>query len=405
MAITIKYNDVAVTSEAFSINLRRGRNRQLDEFEPVSGSVMFYNFDGSWTAPFLSTPTHLLMESDDFMLQENGDKILLEQSVEASGDYGKIELGGTLTIDDGTTRVFTGHVEDINYRYRPDGYTDAQVILGDGLTTLANCEFATEWTATDNQLPGDRLAAVMAMPGVDFPEANRDFEKGHSRLQGDTVPIKTNVLQYAQLVSRSEYVKFYIDRLGTVTFKGRYDFPSSTPVVTVDDSGSNIPFADVEIDFGSELLRSSVTVRRIGGTARTAVSPLTLPDPLADRNLTISGLLLRHDGDVGARAQFLAEQYSSIDPRVAGLRIILDDLGTSDRADVAGLDINDTITWTWTPPGTNTEVSQDLVIEGVTYASDVHGTTTVDLQLSEYPNTNYFTWDTDSYDSGVPWGF
>lgn len=420
MALTIKYNGVTVTSEAFDVNLRRGRNRQLDEFEPVSGSVMFRNFNGAWTAPFLATPQYLLKEDGDFLLQENGDKILLEQSIQAGGGYGQIELGGTLTIDDGTVRVFTGHVEDINYRYEADGYTDARVILGDGLTTLGNSQFATEWVPPDDQYPGDRLNAAMAQPGINFPAANRDFEQGQSKLQGGyipnpdpeavpvaraPVPLGTNALQYCQLVSRSEYGKFYITRMGMVIFKGRYDFPSDTPLATIDDTGANVGFSGVNIEYGSELLRSAVTVERIGGTPRQAFSPLALPDALGERNLTISGLLLRHDPDCAARAQFLAEQYSSIDARVAGLKILLDDLGTSDREDIAALDINDTIEWTWTPPGTSDPVTQLLVIEGVTYAAELYGNTYVELQLSNYPNTNYFTLDTDSLDSGVPLGF
>ena len=45
------------------------------------------------------------------------------------------------------------------------------------------------------------------------------------------------------------------------------------------------------------------------------------------------------------------------------------------------------------------------MIEGVTFIVDLYGAARVQLQLSDYPNTNYFYWDTDSYDSGVPFGF
>ena len=406
MALTITYDGQNVTSEAFAVNIRRGRNRNLDEFEPVSGSVTFRNYNANWTPPFLVTPSYLLMEERSYLLLENGSKIMLEQGSQASGDFGVIELGRSITIDDGAVRVFTGHVEDVLFRYDRSGYTDATIILGDGLTTLGNSWFEDDWTATDNQLPGERITSVLNRDDIAFPSGGsyRNISDGQSPLMGDDVAVGTNALRYCQLVSQSEFGKLFVDANGVLQFKGRYDFPSSTPAADFDDDGTNLPFSGVDVDYGTELLKSSASVQAVGGPVRMADGS-ALPTRLGKRNLAVTGLLLRHDGDVRARAAFLAEKYSQTDTRVSALEVILDDLDTSDRATVAGLDIHDTITWTWTPTGSDAEISQTLVIEGVTFIVDLYGAARVQLQLSDYPNTNYFYWDTDSYDSGVPFGF
>jgi hypothetical protein len=46
-----------------------------------------------------------------------------------------------------------------------------------------------------------------------------------------------------------------------------------------------------------------------------------------------------------------------------------------------------------------------LVVEGTHYEADNSGWAAMTLQLTAYPNTNYFIYDTDVYDSGVPYGY
>lgn len=436
MAISVWYNSLEITGESFEVSIRRGRSRELDEFEAASGYVKVRNYARNFDPPFFSTPSYLLLESGDFLLLENGDRIMLEQGSAASGAYGSMTLGAPFEVRDGAVVVFSGHVEDIRYEWTREGEATATFIVGDALSALAACEFQTEWQAAEEK-PTVRINAVLdQIAGFPSGATYRDISTGHSILIGDLVENGTNVLTYLQLVARSDFGKLYSNRLGKLVYKGRYNWPGESGGtfgnVSADfkDDGTAFGFSHVRVDWGSELLVYQASVSRIvvlpeavdfgvaapsttieqatadsGGTPRTATSALTPPTRIGSRSISIDGLLLRHDAECEARAQYIVDRFSSPEAVVSELTTILNNEGTADRATIAALDINEVITLTWTPTGTGSIVTQTLAIEGVTYDHTVSGLATVTFQLSAMPDTNFFTLDTDSLDSGVLWGF
>lgn len=403
MALTVTYEGFNITSEVSGIDLRCGRSRELDEFQSVSGSVTLHNFDRNFDPPFFTTENYLLMESGDYLLLENGDRIILAQGSQASGSYGVMTIGGTLTIDDGAVRVFTGHVEDINYDWDNTGAARVTLVLGDALTSLASTKFSTEWTPTNVQRSGARITEALSRSDVGMASKIGTIDNGHHRLQGAVVANGTNVLQYVQLVSRTEYGKFYVDAAGTYQFRGRFDFPSTTTAADFDDTGVGFKFSDVGVNFGSELRAWGASIQRLGGITQTATATASPPATLGQRTISQTGLLFRSDAESKARAEFLSSKFSAPEATIASLRVNLHDLGTSPRATIAGLDIHDSVSLTWTPQNTGAQVTQTLVIEGRTFHALARtGEAWVELQLSAMPDTNYFTLDTDLLDSGVP---
>ena len=439
MTTTIFYGGVEVTSESFEVSIRRGRQRGLGEFEAASGTVKLRNISRNFDPPFFTTPSFLLLENGDFILLESGDQILLEQGSSYAGAYGAMVLGGELEVKDGAVTVFKGHVEDIDYRWDLGGYAEATIVVGDGLNTLARTSIGSEWVTTGNQLPGVRLAALLDRTDVAYPTGAtyRSLANGHSRLLGDTVNAGTNALQYAQLVSRSDFGRLYTNRSGVLVYKGRYDWPGESGgtygniAATFSDTGANFSFSAIELEFGSELLTFQCSTSRITvgptepdfqvieptgpnipepveqdvGIARTATATTTPPTRLGARNLSITGLLLRHDAECEARSRYLVDRYSVPEGVVSGLTTILDNYGTTDRATIAALDIDNVLALAWTPTGTGTSVSQSLAVEGVTYQAATNRATTMTWQLSEMPSTNWFKLDTNALDAGVPLGF
>ena len=439
---TVFYNGIEITGDSFDVSIRRGRSRELDEFEAASGSITVRNYNRDFDPPFFSSPSYLLMETGDYLLLETGDRILLEQGSEASGAYGVIRLGVPIEVRDGAVVVFSGHVEDVRYKWGVDGTAEATFIVGDGLSTLARTSFQTEVESEGNQLPGVRIAEILDRSDVDYPSGGsyRSLANGHSRLIGDFVEAGTNVLQYLQLVTRTDFGRLYTTRTGLLVFKGRYDWPGESggtygnSSADFKDDGTAFSFSGVEVLWGSELqvFQASVTrdvVREFelpfdvippppdytlteipsqydsSGTPRTATSALSPPLLIGARSVSISGLLLRHDGECEARAQYLVDRFSSPEAVVSELVVILENFGTTDRATIAALDINDVETLTWTPTGTGNMVTQILAIEGVTYQARTGSPTTITHQLSAMPDTNYFKLDTDLLDSGVLLGF
>ena len=417
---TVFYDSQDITSEVYEVSFRRGRSRDADEFAPSTGTVRLRNFNRNFDPSFLTTPNFLLMESGDFLLLESGDKIVLEQGAESSGEYGTIILGAEMEIKDGAVTVFKGHLEDHDNVYGRANYVDASLELGDTLTSLASSTIQTEWATTDNQRSGDRITELLERSDVDLDAYIGTIDTGHIRLlgangttdddgvttyTGNLVSPGTNALQYAQLISRTENGKFYVDRSGAIQFRGRYDFPSTSAAADFDDTNTNFQFNATGISVGSELRAWSATITRLGGEAKTVDADLAPPPRFGRRGLTRTGLLFRGDMHSEALAEHLANKYAGSEAVISSLRVFLHDLDTSDRATIAALDIDDTVTLSWTPTGTGSIVTQTLVIEGVTYTANSQGAAIMDFQLSAFPNTNYFTLDTDSLDGGVPLGF
>ena len=402
---TVFYDSQEITAEAFRVSIRRGRSRDADEFAPSNGTVWLRNYDRNFDPSFFTTPNYLLMESGDFLLLESGDKIVLEQGAEASGDYGVIELGGDVEVKDGAVTVFSGHVEDTDNSYDVSGETEATFRLGDVLTSLASSTIQTEWETTDGQRSGARITELLERSDIDLDAYIGTIDTGFIRLQGDTVAVGTNVLQYAQLVARTEHGKFYTDRSGTFQFRGRYDFPSTSAAADFDDTDTNFQFNGAGVGVGSELRAWAAMVQRAGGEAKNVDADTSPPAKLGRRGLSRTGLLFRGDDHSEALAEFLANKYADPEAVITSLQVTLSGLSTSDRATVAALDIDDTVTLSWTPTGEGSTITQTLVIEGVDYEADSNGWAQMSFQLSAFPNTNYFTLDTDSLDGGVPLGF
>lgn len=268
---TVSYNGTAITGESFIVNLRRGRSRELDEFQSVAGTVTVNNYQRNFDPPWFTVPDLLHTEAADELTLESGDTIALDQTdldVDTTGgDYGAIELGGTITIDDGAVRVFTGHVEDINYRWTAEKQVSATIVLGDLFTSLASTQFRGQWTGTDGELSGVRLEALLSRPDVDIdPSAyTASIDAGSIRLQDDSVTEGTNVLQYAQTIARTEWGKFYLEADGTLQFNARYNFPSKVASVRFGEGDSFFPFSEVDVVFGSERRAWTAAVQRQDG--------------------------------------------------------------------------------------------------------------------------------------------
>ena len=181
-----------------------------------------------------------------------------------------------------------------------------------------------------------------------------------------------------------------------------------------------IPFHGIDVTFGTEQLHFQVSVQRIftkvtadnpattevnestdvilrtdAAVAQTATdaAAITANPNLGVRQLTIGGLLLAADHQSMNMAEYLVDKYSTATSIVTSLTVILDGLSTADRATVAALDIADIVALAWTPTGTGSATTQTSVIEGVTYRSAIHGTTSVVFDLSATDSADVFTLD------------
>jgi hypothetical protein len=385
--------DHDITSEVYSVSVSRGRSRELDEINAGTCTVRCRNYLGNFNPYFLTDNDFLLLETGDFLLQEDGASRLVLEAIGTGGDYGIMSVGRKLTVKDAATTIFTGFLEDLDLDWRADKFKDATLYAADGLARLARQRFL-EWTTDPDQTTGARLSAVMNRPEVDDLWATLLFDTGLSLLQSDLVTHGSNVLNYCQLVNRAEQGRFYVSGFGTLVFQDRASVAAGTPVVDFKDSATGavadeIPFSVVEVTFGSELLYTKVSVDVIGGTAQTA-DDVTAQANYGIRHLTFSQMLMNSDGQADDMAEYLLDRYKSPEAVVSQIRVPLEKLSSANRTTVAGLEISDTVSLNWTPTPGLGAVSQTLVIEGVGYDKDVDGATWMTFQLSAAPSNDFF---------------
>lgn len=279
--------------------------------------------------------------------------------------YGNIKPGKRVQVlADGLT-IFDGRVSDWNYSYDRGGQSMAIMECEDALAVLARKRF-TAWTATAAQTAGPRLAAVLNRTEVAWSGAARDLDTGISTLQGDSVTWGSSVLNYAQLVARSDMGAFFASRTGLLTFRDRHSTLLGTPVLAIDQGdGGGMPFQEVELKYGSEEFYTRVSIDREGGTAQTYTSSMAATDDII--TLSIGGLLLDSDSQSLSMATYIATVFANGDAHVSSVSFALDSrvCTAAQIAAALAIDIYDLVTVSFTPNGIGDPIDQTLVVLGV----------------------------------------
>jgi hypothetical protein len=376
-----------ITGYAHSFDSNRGRAQEFDEIPAGTCRLGLRNHSGTFV-PYdvIAAGSAIQDETEDALLTENDVELLDESS---SVFASNILPGKRVKITVASSVVFDGVIDDWNYAYTPDGRADAQIEAVDALAELAAKRFAA-FTATPEQRPGERFEEFLARAEVNYAGTTA-FDRGVDRLQGNAIANGRNVLTEIQLICRTDRGAFFASRDGVLTYVDRHTAAVATSSVDFADDGSGTPFHGISPDFGREFLDTRVTVENEGGTVQVADN--SSGSEYGVRTLSLEGLLLLTDGYAANLAEFLADTYKDPRTRVRGLIINLDDLSSGQRTAVAALELADMVTVTWTPEGTSSETTQELVVEGIRHSKTVDSAYIVELQLSQRVQAGVFTLD------------
>ena len=342
-----------ITGYVTSYSLSRGRSRELDEIQAGTLSVTLNNYDG---------------------------RFLPEAFTGTVGPYGSgnIVPGKRVTVMAAGQTIFDGLIDEWDYNYNADRTVSVSFAASDALAQLGRRRF-NAWTASAGQTAGPRLTAILNRSEVAWTP-NRSIDTGISTLQGDSVSYGSNVLNYAQLVAKSDAGRLFASREGVLTFKDRHDLVEPTATLTFDDAGVGISFSNAEMAWGDELLYTDISVDREGGTAQTATNT-TARDAYGIRRLDIDGLLLDSDAQSLDYASWLKGIYSTPQARFDSLTVDLDGLSSADQAAVTSLDLGQVVAVSWTPRG-GSLIANDYVVEGLSHSVNVSDVHQVSVQLS-----------------------
>lgn len=341
-----------VTEDVRSITVRRGRSRQLEQFQAGAASVELRNDERKYdpAAGTAITPYGASMRPRKQIV------------VEANGQ-----------------RVFTGVVDDWDLLYSLDNDHVASVDSVDGFVFLAR-QNLDEHTFSEEST-GERVASVLARPEVSW-SAGTNFDTGNATVQGDTVASQgpVNVLSYLQRVELAEPGALFVDAEGVLTFRSREDLQNATSVVFA-DSAAGIRFSGIEVAYGAEELRNRAFIARQGAGTVTATNQASI-DIYGPIDYSITDSLLSSDAQAQELADWLVNTYAEPQLRIDKLEIDLTKIPLADVNTVLGLELGDVVQVLYTPSGIGEQIDRFAAIDGISHSvdSDRH---TVSLDVSQ----------------------
>jgi hypothetical protein len=268
--------------------------------------------------------------------------------------------------------LFNGYIVNFDYNFALGGLDTVTVYCADDFYLLAQT-FLDEFNVSE-ELSNERLEAVLDLPEVDFPIAQRDIDTGTQTLGGAsafTVPAGTNVLEYCTRINTAEQGRLFMSRDGDLTFQPRIGNTLSQPVVSFHDDGTNIPFDSLGISFEADQVINRAAVAIAGGNQQIADDAASQAKYFI-QTTSITDSLLHNDTAALALANYLLSPEP--EARYTAVGTNLNKLTTAQRDTIAIIDIGDTISIekSFASGSGTTQLAQELSVEGIEHTITVN---------------------------------
>ena len=314
-----------------SVSVQRGKNRELDRFSAGTLSVVLNN-ESRFFDPFGATEIDPIPRVP-------------------------------IRVTSGSVVQFTGVVEDWDYSYEPGGRSSALVRAADDLTRLARTSVVASGTATP-ELSGARVNRVLDMDSVRWPEDHRFVDVGDSFLCSDVFEGQ-NALEYLQLVEVSEQGQLFVGKGGDLVFRSRTSAtPRTGDLLVFADDGSGVPYNQVQVNYGTELMVNRVTVSAPLSTAVAENVSSQTTFGVISEELTV---LCASASVVQNIADFVVARFGEPEYRFETLLIDVDGLAAGQVADVLALEIGDVVGVKFTPNGVGAPIDRFAQVIGVSH--------------------------------------
>ena len=331
---------VDITQYVLSVNINRGRSRELERFNTGTVSVTLNNRNRYFDPLVTSSPFY------GYLVPRIGISIL---------------SAGQL--------IFDGYVQDWNYSYDVSGESTANVTGADFFVYLA--QMSLTGGVQTSELSGTRLSKLFVSPkdpGIVYPPITPAYslDNGYRTLQADTITAGTNALEYAQLVEKTEGGYFFVNRSGTIKFvKSRGIYNNN---ISFTDSGTsnatNFPYQSIEVVYGSELLYNDVTLTRVGGSSANVIKQSSI-DRFGRIVYSDDNYLNNSNSDTAKQAYLLAAKYAEPEYRFESVTVMLNPLTVSQQQTVLSLELATIVRVTFKPNQTGSSITKTVRIIGI----------------------------------------
>ena len=327
----IRYADL--TSIVLSVNIRRGRNRQLDQFNAGTAQVVF-----------------------------NNNSRILDPLNTSSIYYPYVLPRSPIIIYANGTPVYTGFVEDwdLDYQNANQGRMVARCV--DAFGTLANQQLNAFTPSAETS--GVRVSTVLDRPEINY-QGSRSIGTGTSTLGAYAVAQDTNVLNYLQQVNTSEQGYIYTAADGTLTFKGRSSVLNPVSGASFTTDGTGIPYMSLLNQFGSELLYNYIVTQSPAGAAQTNSDSTSIALYQA-QNYNLLNLLNSTTAEVNSLGAYLLGKYRNPVLRFTGISCELAALTSAQWSTIFAIDLTSVVSVQKNySTGTPTTVTETLITSGI----------------------------------------
>jgi hypothetical protein len=318
------------------VTIRRGRNDELTATQAGTATFILDNRDRRFDPDYTSGPY--------------GSNVKPMRRVRIRGTWNGIDY-----------YLYTGYVTT----YQPN-------IIGKDAVTVVQCidaigaSFArTKFGASDTLSQATSSAQISTLlNNIGWSTDERAIFSGLSTIQTQSLANKT-VMQTIQGITESENGYFFMSRDGKATFYDRQWRLRATSSTTYSDipTGSEIPYEDLQLEYGDRYIYTEVVVSREGGATATA-SDSAAQSLYFRRTLSRSGLLITNDAELSDAANWLLSIYSSPSTRVSSVTIN-GELQTSAWPTIMSTDLQSICTVKRTPIGGGSVISRDVWVEAI----------------------------------------
>lgn len=354
----LQYADLTDIVE--SVNITRGRNRQLDQFNAGTATVSF-----------------------------NNSTRILDPLNTASIYYPFVLPRCPIIILANGIPIYTGLVTDWDLEYDIANQDMMYASCSDQFTVLANQALNAVTPAVE--LSSARINTVLDLPEIVY-QGPREVTTGSSTLGAFAIEQDTNCLNYLQQVTTSEQGYLYVASDGTLTFKGRTSVLNPVANATFTYDGTGIPYQTLLNEYGDELLYNYIVTESPAGAAQTTSDADSI-NLYQAQQYSVLDLLNSSTIEVADLGDYLLGKYRNPVLRFNGLSTQLAALTETQQDVCFNLDLTDICTVTKNfVTGTPSDLSQTLIVSGVSH-NIVPGSHIVSYTFESTDGNQYLTLD------------
>ena len=358
----IQYADL--TSIVMSINIRRGRNRQLDQFNAGTAQVVF-----------------------------NNNSRILDPLNTSSIYYPFVLPRSPIIIYANGTPIYTGFVEDWNLDYQNANQGRMVARCVDAFGTLANQQLNAFTPSAETS--GVRVNTVLDRPEINY-QGSRSIGTGSSTLGAYAVVQDTNVLNYLQQVNTSEQGYLFTAADGSLTFKGRTSVLNPVVGASFTTDGTGIPYMSLVNQYGSELLYNYIVTQSPAGAAQTSSDANSIA-LYQTQNYNLLNLLNSTTTEVAGLGAYLLGKYANPVLRFTGVSCELAALTSAQWSIIFAIDLTSIISVEKDySTGTPTTQTQTLITSGIEHRI-VPGSHIINFTMESVDGNQYLTLDNATF--------